>query len=117
MREIKKYTRQLDVQKKLNTYGAALQALEEAPVNLRRARYFLLDLRPSEGKLTIWGFDGRELDRAMSEYLNVERSLEGPGSEAVLVSVESLDLLKRAYPNYFLDTRVFLDAMKATISD
>jgi len=30
--------------------------------------------------------------------------------------VESIDLLRRAYPNYFLGTRVFLEAVKEAIS-
>ena len=39
-----------------------------------------------------------------------------PGSEAVLVSVESVDALRRAYPNYFLDTKVFLAAVETAIA-
>jgi len=36
--------------------------------------------------------------------------------DAVLVSVESLELLRRAYPNYFLDTRAFLNALKQAVA-
>ena len=46
----------------------------------------------------------------------MERSLdESTAAEAVLVSVESITALKRAYPNYFLDTRAFLEALEAAL--
>jgi len=50
-------------------------------------------------------------------HLKVEKSLESsPGAEAVLVSVDSIAALQRAYPNYFLDTRVFLRALQQAIA-
>jgi|GEM_PF-6315304 len=36
---------------------------------------------------------------------------KSPGAEAVLVSVTSLSSLRYAYPNYFLDTKRFLDSL------
>jgi len=114
VQEIREYATRLDVEKMLRGYGTTLQALEMP--KFKTARYFLLDLRPSEGKLTVTGFNGADLDQATTAYLDVEKSLQGPGSEAVLVSVESVESLRRAYPNYFLDTEVFLDAMRRAIS-
>ena len=37
-------------------------------------------------------------------------------ADAVLVSVESVNNLGRAYPNYFADTRVFLQLMQQALS-
>ncbi|WP_342739687.1 hypothetical protein [Bradyrhizobium sp. B117] len=46
---------------------------------------------------------------ANQRYLDFERRLKGiPGAEAVLVSVVSSDAVRKAYPNYFLDTQVFV---------
>jgi len=45
------------------------------------------------------------------------RSIEGdPTRDAVLVSVESLSALRRAYPNYFLDTSAFLESVEEAIA-
>ena len=39
-----------------------------------------------------------------------------PGMDAVLVSVDSLAALEKAYPNYFADTRVFLELLRQTLA-
>jgi hypothetical protein len=38
-----------------------------------------------------------------------------PGAEAVLVSVDSVTALRSAYPNYFLDTKAFVEAYKLAV--
>jgi hypothetical protein len=49
--------------------------------------------------------------------LEVEKKLkEVPNSDAVLVSVDSMETLRRAYPNYFLDTGVFVDVMEEILA-
>jgi hypothetical protein len=114
IKELRKITTNLDVERRLQAYGAALRTLEDPSVS--DARYFLLMLNPAEGYVNIQGFDRHELEYASQEYLKVERTLpSSAGAEAVLVSVESLAALKRAYPNYFLDTRAFLQAVRRAI--
>ena len=108
-RELKRYSRLLDVEGHLHTYGQALQTLEDAP---RRAHYFLLVLNPTEKKVNVTGYKSQDLDRATKDYLAVEREIANTGSDAVLVSVESLAALRRAYPNYFLDTHIFIGAVR-----
>jgi hypothetical protein len=104
--ELRHYARTLDVERRLQTYGATLNQLEESAPG---AHYFLLALEPSENRVTITGFTTKQLDKASALYLETERNIAGrAGAEAVLVSVESLDTLRRAYPNYFLDTKLLL---------
>jgi hypothetical protein len=107
-RELLRYSKLLDVAGHLHTYGQALTTLERSP---RRAHYFLLVLNPVEKRVDITGYKSHDLERATAEYLAVERSIAGTGSDAVLVSVESIAALRRAYPNYFLDTHTFLTAL------
>lgn len=114
VRDLMHYIKSLDVDRKLTAYSATIRTLEKPEV--RGAHYFLLDLRPSAGTVTINTFPRNELEAATVQYLETERQLTGPGSEAVLVSVESLGLLRRAYPNYFLDTGVFLDTVKRAVA-
>jgi hypothetical protein len=105
-REINEAARELGVEKKLRTYGAALKVTQDPA--LRGASYFLLVLKPAEGRLQVRGYFAGQLAQATRQYLEEEKQLaENPGTEVVLVSVDSLQALRRAYPNYFLDTEVF----------
>lgn len=114
VRELRQYARSLDVERRLRTYGEAIQTTEQPGV--QNAHYYILALDPGAQRVTVRGYPYKELERASNEYLVVEKEIKSiPGAEAVLVSVESLASLRRAYPNYFLDTRVFIDAVKRAI--
>ncbi len=108
--EVEAYLKRLDVFGRLNAYSSTVRILEQPEV--KGSHYFLLELRPSEGTVTVEPYTRHQLTEATARYLEVERHLTGPGAEAVLVSVESLSLLRRAYPNYFLDTGVFLNTVR-----
>jgi hypothetical protein len=115
VRELKQLARKLDVEKRLRTYGAALNTLEVP--GSTKAHYFLLALDPTAQTVTVTGFRFSDLEKASNEYLATERALSArPGSDAVLVSAESLTSLRRAYPNYWLDTSVFLEAVKRALA-
>jgi hypothetical protein len=112
-REIRRVQRQLDVQQKLRTFGRALQVTEKTTP--RNAHFYLLSLTP--GTLTIFSYRKGELEEATAHYLQVEREAEGvPGAQAVLVSAESFKALRRAYPNYYLDTQVFLRRLAGALA-
>lgn len=112
-RELSKYHRKLDVERHLAVYGHALQTLEEAGTG--KADYFLLELDPNAMRVKITGYRSRDLNQASADYLTVERDGPKTGIDAVLVSVESVAALRRAYPNYFLDTHAFIQAVKRAI--
>lgn len=110
----RRLARELDVNRRLESYGEALKVLEDK--NQANAKYFLLELRPAEDKLLVVGYEAGMLNRATSDYLKSEKSLAGqPGAQAVLVSAESLESLRRAYPNFFLDTHAFLQELKEAL--
>ena len=62
-------------------------------------------------RVQITPYGQRELERASGDYLAIEKQITGSNSDAVLVSVDSIASLRRAYPNYFLDTQRFLEAV------
>ena len=107
--------RRLQVKEKLQAYGAALQVTERQK-ELRGHRYFLLALQPARGVLTIRAYRDWALADATRDYLQEEKSLAVTGGETVLVSSDSLESLRRAYPNYFLDTRTFVEEMDSLLS-
>jgi hypothetical protein len=112
--ELQMRARALDVERRLQAYGNALQTLEDNSIS--GAHFFLMALDPAANTITIRGYRRDDLGRATEEYLEVERSLDaGAGAEAVLVSVDSIAALKRAYPNYFLDTQSFLVAVRQAL--
>jgi len=111
--EIRRYAKKLDVIERLTAYGSALQFTEQA-TGLMKGHTFLLELDIPGQTLSARSYNNTLL--AAEEYSAIERAIEGqPGKDAVLVTVESLDSLRRAYPNYFLDTSVFVQTVREAI--
>lgn len=78
--------------------------------NSKDATYFLVTLDPIARVAKILGFKKEESQLANSQYTAAEKSLpENSPTQVVLVSVSSIAALKRVYPNYFLDTKSFLE--------
>jgi ppGpp synthetase/RelA/SpoT-type nucleotidyltranferase len=112
--ELSHYAVMLDVENRLTTFSSALRVLEtpSAP----DAAYFLLEIDPSTEQLKITGFKSRDLEFAAAKYLEAEKDIPKDNSrDAVLVSVESMASLRRAYPNYFADTHVFAALVRETL--
>jgi hypothetical protein len=106
--ELRDFATRLDVINRLEVYGQALQLFEET----QEGQYYLLELDPEERQVKVRSYTRGALAQAQDDYLEVEKRTEGSVSDAVLVSVDSLAALQRAYPNYFLDTRVFIGLVK-----
>jgi hypothetical protein len=105
----------LDVINRLTAYGAALRGVND--VTTRDARYFLIELDPEAQRTVVTGFKAGQLELANERYLNIERrSSDSSYTDAVLVSVENIAVLRRAYPNYFLDTQIFLRVLSEAIA-
>jgi hypothetical protein len=112
---VERRARALRVRARLQNYGKALRMVEQHPDP--EAKYFLMLLEPRRKELTIQGFRSSELIEATSLYSQLERSFpSSSGSEVVLVAAESISSLRQAYPNYFLDTNVFLKLLDQAVS-
>lgn len=109
--EAKALEKSLNVHRVLKAYGDALTVIS-AGAATKAAKYYLLELFPTKEEVRVTPFRAGELKRATEAYMLAETTLAGPLEQAVLVSAESVDSLKRAYPNYFLDTDVFLAAIR-----
>ena len=111
VRELTAYADRLDVVNRLEVYGQALQFFEEP----QEGQYYLLELNPEKQQVNVKSYALNDLGQAQQDYLEVEKRTEGTVSDAVLVSVDSLAALQRAYPNYFLDTRVFIGLVRDAV--
>lgn len=79
--------------------------------------FFVLFLNPDDQTIEVHEFKFVDLVKAQAKYGELEERVQKqPTLQAVLVSVERLSQLKTAYPNYFLDTRGFLNEVKRVIS-
>ncbi|WP_186250822.1 RelA/SpoT domain-containing protein [Burkholderia gladioli] len=115
-REVRDLAEHVQVVNKLNSYGQALQTIEET--SDRESYYYLMVLRPTMQELRITGYRKAHLERATNDYLSAEQQIaEEIGSEAVLVTAESLYGLRVAYPNYFLDTQRFVSQLEGIIAE
>ena len=117
--ELRTYADRLNASNTLHTFGEALNTLEQPSAVTQTAHFFLLQLDPTARSSSVTGFRFGESARAANEYLKVERDIEAARSNAiaVLVSVDNVAALRRAYPNYFLDTRVFAGLLDEALGD
>lgn len=102
----------LDVRRMLVGFSSAIKAI---PMGTARSAYYLVELNLSESEksVTIRPFARDQLEMANTEYSKAEkRASDGELIQVVLVSAGSIESLRRAYPNYFLDTHDFLTQLK-----
>lgn len=112
--EIKHYANTLKVAERLTGYMTAMHNISSAAQD---AFYFLLQLDPAASQLSVRGFKRSEAQEAEEEYAKAEELTKGKKeTDAVLVSVESVNALSKAYPNYFADTGLFSALMRQAIS-
>lgn len=80
--------------------------------------YHLVILDSSNRTVSIMPFPKTQLEQANIEYAKVEeRGQKGEPIEAVLVSAGPVEALKKAYPNYFLDTHEFVLQIKKLLKN
>jgi len=78
--------------------------------------YHLVVLDSSSRTVSIRPFPKTQLENANTEYARVEeRAQRGEQIEAVLVSAGPIEALRKAYPNYFLDTHEFVRQINSVI--
>lgn len=78
--------------------------------------YHLIVLDSAKRAVTISPYSTNRLEAATAAYAKVEaRTRNGEPVEAVLVSAGPVESLRRAYPNYFLDTQDFIREIQAVI--
>lgn len=109
--EISSLANKLHVIQHLESYRATLNF-----EGIRDAKYYLLELDAPKNETRIIGFKEEQFEEAQAIYVATEEELaDQPGRDVVLVSVGSLASLKRAYPNYFADTDVFIGIVTEAI--
>lgn len=90
-----------------------LQAFSVATKHIKRSttynKYNLIILDLEKKMVEVRNFSDSNFNIANEQYTEIEKSIiTGAPLQVVLVSTGSIDSLRRAYPNYFLDTQEFI---------
>lgn len=115
VRELRHYAAVLDVNSQLTAFQTALNVVGEAglPTGIK---HVLLVLDPSkEHQLRLSGFRTSDIQEALAQLEKME-GFPNEGADTVLVSLSNAANLRRAFPNYYLDTTTFLETMNSFIS-
>jgi putative GTP pyrophosphokinase len=100
---------ELDVRHRLQAFTIAANAISRGR---HLGSYHLVVLDLNAKTVTIRSFGRDRLEEANLEYTKTERRIaDGDAIQAVLVSAGPVENLRRAYPNYFLDTREFVNRL------
>ena len=105
---IRQKEKELQVRTKMNHWTNTIRQFEQIK-DKTKSQFFLLELDTIQEKLTISSYSKRNEQKAISDYAKAEKRIYGKKEyDVVLVGADTTKDLKKAYPNYFLDTREFL---------
>ena len=106
----------------LSTFSAQIDLLDGLKtatriVEKKEGHYFLLELNLESKSVRTTVFQKEQMIEAQEKYLEVEKNNRETDNQAVLVSVDSLAALPKAYPNYYLDITEFVRVLKKILAD
>lgn len=113
MREIRELERELDAVDTLDNLSHAFDWNKEAVRPSQKPSHYLISYDRQTKKVTVLPYYKAAL--AAAGYDNAEASDNRSGAETsnvVLVEVDKLDNLERAYPNYFGDVQLFKEQLR-----
>jgi hypothetical protein len=101
-----------DIMQSLRDWNDTVHLLEERETP--DAYFYVLILDLAKRTLNVKPFRRDEAVASQRAYDAAEKETEkDPNKQVVLVSVEHLDSLRKAYPNYYVDTKGFMDSVGA----
>lgn len=107
----KTLAKELSVIEKLNAFALSSNTIAKKQIN--KSDYFILELIENASMVRIHQYPQSQLKEATENYLNLERKAAmNSNYDAVLVSANSIANLKKAYPNYFADSKDFLKNLR-----
>lgn len=114
IREIKKIDKKLNIVSRLSALSVAINHVNKQNT-IKRNGYYILRLNYKKKMLSIRQYPTSKIELATKVYNQIEAS-NNPEIDAVLVSANSFDTLKAAYPNYFADISEFVTMMRRILA-
>jgi hypothetical protein len=109
--ELRHLLKTLKVRKRLRGWTRALSVLPRK--EMADASWIMLVLDVTADTIQSTGFT--DAKKAVASVSEIETSPDASHLDAVLVSVNSIQSLRTAYPNYYADTRAFIAALNKTL--
>lgn len=119
--QIKKKEKDLNVITKMKGWTKGIRIFEETIKTKQAVQYFLLELdivgeNMNEAKMNITGYTKKQEEKAIADYADSEKRNRGKKEhDVVLVGADTSAELKKAYPNYFVDSGEFLANLEKII--
>lgn len=110
--EIKKIDRKTNIVSILSALNASIEHISKKKV--LRNGYYILILDYEKRTIKILCFEQSEIEMATKTYGEIEQMIgkRGKKEDAVLVSASTFELIKLAYPNYFIDIKEFVNKIR-----
>lgn len=114
--QIKDLEKELQVRKKMKQWTESVKYFDNFK-NKKNIQFYLLELDTVLERLNISAFTKKEEKVALIAYSNAEKKIYNRNEyDVVLVSADNIKDLKKAYPNYFLDTKEFLKYLEVILN-
>jgi ppGpp synthetase/RelA/SpoT-type nucleotidyltranferase len=111
VRQVRDIIGRTDIMASLSNWNDTVHLLEDR--HAPDAYFYLLILDSEKRTLNVEPFKREEAVKSQRAYDKAEKYAEGsPNTQVVLVSVEDVEALRRAYPNYYVDTKGFIAAVE-----
>ena len=117
--ELRNLIRMHNMLNMFETYKTTIQHVSHR----KDAKYYLVHLDPVQQKVTLTGFKAKESAEANRSYTGQETQTLFPddpnfhtSDQVVLVGVNDIRELPKAYPNYYMDSTEFVARVKEIIS-
>ena len=112
--ELRQLANSMQAETVLSRLSETIRVIESAQLQKGAVEYLLV-LNAKDRSISIKPFSQTQLPLLEADYINLEKDAN-PDLQVVQVSVEDVTALRTAYPNYYLDTRSFVDALHSAVA-
>lgn len=116
--EIKQLAKILNVINKLNSYTITTRSISDRKNHDKRikdANFFVLVLKIKEAQIEIIPFKNQI--EAQIAYIDLEKAyINDSFTNVLMVKMDSIKKIKKSYPNYFADSKVFLEKLNVILN-
>jgi len=117
-KQIKEQEKKLQVIRIMKGWTHAVKVFQEMSERKLNLQFFLLELDVEDGKLNLRGYPKILEKQAIIDYNQAEKKNQGKRTyDVVLVGADTTKDLKKAYPNYFVDSEEFLEKLQKIINN
>ena len=106
--EIKEIDFRCNIVNRLSAINVAIRNTKKEDF---KGGYYILKLNYGKRVLSIYPFKPSQIEQATQLYNEIEK-LNDNNIDAVLISANSMESVRAAYPNYFADIEVFVETMR-----